>query len=635
MIKYVGLILGHLNSLTVLYISLITYLKFGGNLTGEVVYFTVNCYNIIQRSLGTQFLHGLYFGAELIPCVKRIEILLAALEVDSKPENNARMLPKISFNNKLLGSGSKKVFQNINLEIERGLTLISDTSILHVKGSVSYASQKPWLFPSTIRQNIVFGEKFDETRYQRVLQVCALIYDLELLDSGDLTIVEDGGLNFSKGQQIRINLARAVYREREIYLLDDFITSLDVEVGVFIFRECIQKFLRNKLVIFVTNNTSYERYAHKIIVMKDGEIQSVTNNPEIIESHILEEEDNYSTQSISCCGNTEDENTENSLLITESIANKNIYREDNKLGEVDLDVYKRYIKSASLVILEERMLNLTSDSTINKSDHTELNINRNNILYVYSGVIMALLAGSLTIVSSALLFSRKVSINLHQKMLSSVLNARIQFFDKNFIGNILNRFSRDFIVIDEVLSVAFIQFLSIIVKIVSLLIVICTINITFLMPTVIIVAMLIALRKFYLITSRNLRRLEAAVRSPLVGHINATLEGLTTIRTAGVQNILTDEFHQHQNVYTSVSYTIQCCMFAFIFITEIFCIILVAVIIIRFLITADEKHLSGYVGLAISFAMQVTGIFQTGIRQWADIENHMTSVERVLQYTDF
>ncbi|RZC39045.1 ABC membrane domain containing protein, partial [Asbolus verrucosus] len=604
-----------------LYISLITYFKFGGNLTGEVVYFTVNCYNIIERSLGTQFLKGLYFGAELIPCVKRIEILLAALEVDSKPENNGRMLPKISFNNKLLGSGSKKVFQNINLEIERGLTLISgdinsgksfllkiilqecnpNTSILHVKGSVSYASQKPWLFPSTIRQNIVFGEKFDETRYQRVLQVCALTYDLELFDSGDLTIVEDGGLNFSKGQQIRINLARAVYREREIYLLDDFITALDVEVGVFIFRECIQKFLRNKLVIFVTNNTSYERYAHKIIVMKDGEIQSVTNNPEITESHILEEEDNYSPETISCCGNTEDENTEDSLLITE----------------------------------KERMLNLTSDSTTNKSDHIELNISRNNMLFVYSGIIMALLAGSLTIVSSALLFSRKVSINLHQKMLSSVLNARIQFFDKHFIGNILNRFSRDFIIIDEVLSVAFIQILSIIVKIVSLLIVICTINITFLIPTVIIVAMLIALRKFYLITSRNLRRLEAAVRSPLVGHINATLEGLTTIRTAGVQNILTDEFHKHQNVYTSASYTIQCCMFAFIFITEIFCIIFVAVIIIRIVITADGKHLSGYVGLAISFAMQVTGIFQIGIRQWAGIENHMTSVERVLQYTDF
>lgn len=115
-------------------------------------------------------------------------------------------------------------------------------------------SQTPWLLNATIRENIVFGESYRPKRYQRVLEACCLMPDIELMPGKDLTEIGERGINLSGGQRQRIALARALYSSANVVLLDDPLSSLDNEVGKSIIENCIKKLLLryNRTILLVT-----------------------------------------------------------------------------------------------------------------------------------------------------------------------------------------------------------------------------------------------------------------------------------------------------------------------------------------------------------------------------------------------
>lgn len=154
--------------------------------------------------------------------------------------------------------------------------LAVDAGTLTINGSLSYASQEPWLFDSSIRDNIVFVEDFDEWHYKRVVKVCALERDFELLPRGDASIVGERGISLSGGQKARINLARAIYRKADIYLFDDPLSAVDAHVGRHIFDECITEFLagENKICVLVTHQLQYLRNVNHVLLMNGGQIEA-------------------------------------------------------------------------------------------------------------------------------------------------------------------------------------------------------------------------------------------------------------------------------------------------------------------------------------------------------------------------
>lgn len=142
-----------------------------------------------------------------------------------------------------------------------------DSGVISVGGGVSYASQEPWLFAATVRNNILFGETYNKQWYEKVVKVCALEKDFEQFPQGDRTLVGDRGVSLSGGQKARINLARSIYRKSDIYIMDDPLSAVDTHVGRYLFEECICKHLRRKTRILVTHQLQYLKKAHLIIVM--------------------------------------------------------------------------------------------------------------------------------------------------------------------------------------------------------------------------------------------------------------------------------------------------------------------------------------------------------------------------------
>ncbi|KAF4522899.1 hypothetical protein B566_EDAN012057 [Ephemera danica] len=143
----------------------------------------------------------------------------------------------------------------INLKVTSGqlVALSLSSGTIHVSGSLSYAAQEPWLFAGSLRQNITFGQNWNAARYREVIRVCALETDLAQLPYGDRTIVGERGVSLSGGQRARVSLARAVYKEADIYLLDDPLSAVDAHVGRHLFDDCIKGFLKHKAVVLVTH----------------------------------------------------------------------------------------------------------------------------------------------------------------------------------------------------------------------------------------------------------------------------------------------------------------------------------------------------------------------------------------------
>ncbi|XP_056145091.1 ATP-binding cassette sub-family C member 4-like [Lampris incognitus] len=693
-------------SKVIIFITFCVYVLTGNRMSASKVFVAVSLYGAVRLTITLFFPSAIEKISEALISIRRIKRFLLldevaphhlGLPVENKKECMVKIQDLICYWNKMLDAPT---LQNISFTVrsEQLLAVIGpvgagkssllsailgelsqERGMVKVRGELTYSSQEPWIFPGTIRSNILFGKEFVPHKYERVLRACALKRDVDLLPDGDLAVIGDRGANLSGGQKARVNLARAVYQDADIYLLDDPLSAVDAEVGKHLFEECICGLLRKKPRILVTHQLQYLKAADQILVLKDGQMVVRGTYSELQSSGVdftsllKEEEDleegRQGTTPIPgplyCSPHTLSESSMPSLSsslysLMEGVdqlpvAVQPMVEESRSEGTIGLQLYVKYFRAGAnfLVLAALVLLNLLAHITyilqdwwlahwaseqehINVTEHLNGSSPRQLDLDLYLGVYAGLTGASVVFgfLRSMVFFNVLVSSaqTLHNGMFNAILRTPVRFFDINPIGRILNRFSKDIGHLDSLLPWTFVDFIQVFLQIVGVITVAATVIPWILIPVVPLLIAFLLLRRYFLRTSRDIKRLESTTRSPVFSHLSSSLQGLWTIRAFKAQHRSQQMFDAYQDLHTEAWFLFLTTSRWFAVRLDGICSVFVAVTACGCLYLRHDME-PGAVGLALSYALTLIGMFQWGVRQSAEVENMMTSVERVVEYT--
>lgn len=563
-----------------------------------------------------------------------------------------------------------------------------------LKGSVAYVPQQAWIQNDSLRENILFGHPLQENYYKAVMEACALLPDLEILPSGDRTEIGEKGVNLSGGQKQRVSLARAVYSNSDIYLFDDPLSAVDAHVGKHIFEKVVgpMGLLKNKTRILVTHGISYLPQVDVIIVMSGGKISEMGSYQELLDrdgafaeflrTYANAEQDLASEDDSVSGSGKESKPVENGMLVTDTVgkhlqrhlSNSSSHSGDTsqqhssiaelqkagakeetwklmeadkaQTGQVQLSVYWNYMKAIGLFItflsiflfLCNHVSALASNYWLSlwTDDPPVVNgtqANRNFRLSVY---------GALGILQGAAIFGYSMAVSiggifasrrLHLDLLYNVLRSPMSFFERTPSGNLVNRFSKELDTVDSMIPQVIKMFMGSLFSVIGAVIIIllATPIAAVIIPPLGLVYFFV--QRFYVASSRQLKRLESVSRSPVYSHFNETLLGVSVIRAFEEQerfihqsDLKVDE--NQKAYYPSIvanrwlAVRLECVGN---------CIVLFAAL---FAVISRHSLSAGLVGLSVSYSLQITAYLNWLVRMSSEMETNIVAVERLKEYSE-
>ncbi|KAF5281256.1 hypothetical protein FQA39_LY05142 [Lamprigera yunnana] len=666
-----------LNSKIAVFFTIVSYVLVNDKINAHQVFVLIGLYNLLRQTMLVFFPNGVTLAAETSVCFTRITNFLLLEETNNVYEENDEQKDAIVLEgvSAKWSSKSDNFLNKLNLRIRPGsLTAIiglvgsGKSSIINailqemlvvegnifIKGKISYASQDPWLFDESVKQNILFGNKLDRQRYMKVVKACALQRDFYQLQYSDETLVGERGSTLSGGQKSRVNLARAVYSEADIYLLDDPLSAVDTEVGNDIFEKCIKRYLKGKTVVLVTHQLQYVKNVDHIVVVENGSVIAQGNPLELQNSGIdfgkfLINKELICEDVGKQFSRSESTGSKLSLVNEEKVLIPNVVAEQKSIGAISGNVYKEYLRSgahpwiicgAVFVLITFQVLMIGSDYFLaywvnlaqieNESNSTSSS--QGKLSLIYTGFIFALIIISAVRSFMLIEMCMKASTVLHNNMFASIIRGTLNFFNGNTSGRILNRFSKDMGAIDELLPNSIIDVTSIAITVVGTVVLTNIVHPVLIIPVIIITIIFYLLRNLYIGTSRSVKRLEGVTKSSVLAHLNVSIQGLSTIRSAKAQSLLVKQFDSHHDLNNCASYLFLATSKSFGYWLDLFCVVYITIVTFSSLFSESEQ-LGGNVGLIMSQSLLLTGVFQWGMRQTTEFENQMTSVERVLEYS--
>ncbi|KAF9938627.1 hypothetical protein BGZ67_010647 [Mortierella alpina] len=538
-------------------------------------------------------------------------------------------------------------------------------------GTIGYCPQSAWIQNATVKDNILFGLPLDETRYKKVIKDCALERDIQILPDGDQTEIGERGINLSGGQKQRVNIARAVYFDADVVLLDDPLSAVDAHVGKYLFKNCIMGALQGKTRVLVTHQLHVLPQVDYVICMKDGEIIERGTFQELMENQGefsllmkahggIEENDNdfeellddpalapsaAEAEKILESGAAEEKNEIGDKKKKDEPAGKAkglMSQEERATGSVDGTIYKSYVDAAGgnyLIPLMITLLVMTQVAKVGNdlwlSYWTARKFDESDGFYMGLYAAWGLAQGIFQFVNGfyfSLAGARAAKV-LHHKALKNIFRAPSSFFDTTPLGRIINRFSKDVDATDNLLSESYRMFTGTAAIVLSTFILISAIFPYFLIPLVPMLLFYYYAAIYYRSSSRELKRIDSILRSSLYAHFSETLSGLATIRAYREQERFMGRnayFIDLENRPYFMSYSIQRWLgvrLETIANTLVLCTSLLGV-------CARYNIDPATIGLVLSYSMSVTGTFNWCVRQYAEVENNMNAVERLHHYAN-
>ena len=552
---------------------------------------------------------------------------------------------------------------------------------IKMNGGASYSAQESWCFGGSIRDNILLANQFNKEKYKKIIQVCSLERDLTLFDQGDLTHVGEKGYTLSGGQKARVSLARSVYHEADYYILDDVLSAVDPKVARHIFDQCIKGYLKEqkKTVFLATHQLQFLDQADMVIYMQNGQTSAVGSYQELLETNKEfadyldacrrqqeeEEKEKKRTQSLTvktsnsisegrgkCFSVSEDEKYRKLMEEKKSEENLNESREYGSLGS---RIYWDYFAAGRsyLLIVAAAIVTIASQGLYHftelwmsawTSKATKIGTDKSTVseswvfqdeqsnIVLYSALIWSLFV--LGFLRSSLVFALclRCSINLHDGIFKRILRSPMLFFETNPMGRILNRFTRDLGIIDQQLPVTVSDLNYNLMSSLGVVLTTVVVKPWMAVPCFTLALIAIPFRLYYIRSARELQRLDSIARTPVYTHITETFYGLTTVRSFDLQQRMSDQYAKYLSDSVSCRFLVVAAGRVLGILLDGFVCLYMMCICILLLEMPKGSISGGDAGVILSSSIWLIGMFQYAIRLTAEIETHMVSVERVLEY---
>ncbi|KAG0270358.1 hypothetical protein DFQ27_008373 [Actinomortierella ambigua] len=554
--------------------------------------------------------------------------------------------------------------------------------------TVSYAPQTPWIQNATIQDNILFRQPLDPVKYQRIVTACCMEKDLAMFPDGDQTEIGERGVNLSGGQKARLSLARSVYFDADMVVMDDPLSAVDAHVGKHLWHRCVLGELRGRTRVIATHQLHVLPDVDYIVCMKDGKIDQQGTYNQLMNDDkssfrlLMEqyggEENVSSTQSSNDGASSQGDRASIKGELTEIPVNtseraapisekdqgddqtaplekerdvkedsidstsgqtpaKQIVDEERAKGAIDSSVYIAYFKTAGwrlwgiaaffyVIQQVQSVVYVTVHWPIRQFNGQETIIIY--VVFAFDQLGMGLTATAL--LSKIIIVTTRT---IHDRAMENVLRAPLSFFDTTPAGRILNRFSKDVSDLDnifwETINDIFVTALNALGTVVLTIIFFPWLTVAIL-P---IGATYYLISVYYLTTSREVKRLDSTCRSYLFTHFAECLHGMTLLRAFKVtetaikdQRAVLDRSNRPYYIFITAARWLS--LRVNLLGTLIQFGTAMMIIGTRFTIDAATA------GLVMSYLSRLSGDMNWVLQKITMLENNMNSAERLNYYIE-
>ncbi|CAK7906346.1 oligomycin resistance ATP-dependent permease Yor1p [[Candida] anglica] len=544
-----------------------------------------------------------------------------------------------------IGSGKSSLLQAIAGFMKK------KSGIVEVYDSLLFCGSH-WIQNATIKDNILFGSPFDKELYQQVLRVCCLEEDLNSFAAGDSTEVGERGITLSGGQKARLSLARAIYKQMDIILLDDVLSAVDSKVGKRIVKECLTGFLERKTRILATHQLNLVKTADRIIYLdKDGSMLQGTYEELLKDSRFTKlmaygDSSGFVNSEVEKIDVEDLEEVNAAETQPEKVSDGKIVKEEEKaVNGIKFEVYKQYLRTGAgifrlygiiplilTVVITSTFCSIFTNTwlsfwTANKfpqlSQGQYIGI---YVMFTFLGVVLLCLEFSLVayIATNA---SRILNVLAIQK----IVRVPMWYMDTTPMGRILNRFTKDTDVLDNEFGIQMRLAIYSTASMIGIIILCICYLPWFAIAVPFLLIIFISIANFYLGAAREVKRLDATKRSFVFSNFNETLQGMDVIKAFKVDDLFVDRNSKlidsmNEAYFLTVANQrwlgLHMDMMAAVFIL-IICLLCATG---TFSISASSS------GLVISYVLQIANQLTVLLRSYTNLENEMNSVERISQY---